>query len=111
MINSTLDDQSTPPSRDKFFEDLFEVLRDLLERPLDRFILSLVENLDKLLDGLSGLLQFYTSLLELVALLREVVVLLERFLVDMSELLKALVNGVQLLHELLTRDVSMLNDE
>ena len=92
LVYFPLNDQPPAASWNEFFEHFLEVLRDLFERPFDRFILPLIQNLDKLLDRLRRRVEVFAALDELVALFREVVILLEGLLVDVCELLEAIVD-------------------
>lgn len=103
LINPLLDDQFALARRHKLIEYFLEVLRHLLERPLDRLILPLIKHFDQLLDGFSRLLEVLSSFKQLVALLCEVRVLLESFLVDVSKFLEGFVDSMKFLDELCAR--------
>lgn len=100
LVYPTLNDQSAFASGDQLLKDLFKIARDLLERALYSLVFALVQHLYQLLDRLRRLVEVFSSLQKLIPLLREVVVLLERLLVDVSELLEAFVDGMQLLDQL-----------
>lgn len=59
----------------ELLKHLLKVLGNLLERPLDRLVLALVERGDELLDRVGGRLELRLSGVEIVTLLREVGVL------------------------------------
>ena len=107
LINTALYDKAASSSRYESLEDLLEVLRNLLERPFDGLVLSLIQYLNQLFDRLCRSFQVLFTFKQLVALFREVVVLLESLLVDVRKLLEALVNRVELLHELKGRRASV----
>jgi len=92
LINFPLNNQSSTTGWDELFKHFLKVFRDLFERSFDRFILPLIQNLDKLLDRLCRRVKVLAALDELVPLFREVIVLLECLLVDVPELLEAIVN-------------------
>lgn len=100
LINPALNNESPASCGHELLEHLLEVLRNLLECPLDSLVLALIKHIDELADGVCRLVELRPALLELIALLREVVVLLECFLVDVGELLERLVNLMQFLDEL-----------
>jgi len=100
LVDFPLNNQSPTASRDKLFKYFLEVLRDLFECPFDRLVLALIQNFDKLLDRLCGRVKVFATLDQLIPLFREVIVLLEGLLVDVRELLEAVVNFLQLLDKL-----------
>lgn len=106
LVYSSLDDQSTSTSGNQALKHFLKVARHLLERPLDRLVLSLVEHLHKLLDRCCRVIQILASLQELIALFRKRVVLLKRFLVHVSKLFEALVHGMKLLDQLAIQSMS-----
>ena len=92
LVNPSLNDQPPPSCRNKPLKYLLEILRNLLEGTLNRFVLALVEHLHQLIDRFCRFLKLFTTLPELVALFREVVVLFESLLVDVGEFLETLVD-------------------
>ena len=68
-------------------EDGGELFRDLLERTLDGFVLTLVKMRDELLDRLLRLVKFGTALEQMLLLAGKAVILFESLLVDMLEFL------------------------
>jgi hypothetical protein len=79
----------------QLFKDGRKLARDLLERPLDRLVLLLVEMLDERLDRLLRCVELLAPLQELVTLRREAVVLVERLLVDVLVLLEGFIDLAQ----------------
>ena len=92
LVNFSLDNQPPSARWDKLFKNFLKVFRNLFKCSFDRFILALIQNLNKLLDRLCGCIEVFPTLDQLIPLFREVVVLLEGFLVDVRELLEAVVN-------------------
>lgn len=112
-------DQPSLARGDELLKHLLKVLGNLLERPLDRLVLALVESGDELFDRVGGRLELRLSRVEIVALLREVGILsagmirkglegepkenaLVGLLVDSRESLERLVDLAQLSKELWT---------
>jgi len=100
LINFPLDYQPPAASGNELFKNLLKVFRNLFKRSFDRFILALIQNLDKFLDRLCGFIKVFATLNQLIPLFCEVIVLLESLLVDVCELLEAVVDFLQLLDQL-----------
>lgn len=64
-------------------EDGGELFRDLLERTLDGFVLTLVKMRDEFLNRLLRLVKFGTALEQMLLLAGKAVILFESLLVDM----------------------------
>lgn len=64
-------------------EDGGELFRDLLERTLDGFVLTLVKMRDEFLNRLLRLVKFGTALEQMLLLVGKAVILFESLLVDM----------------------------
>lgn len=100
LVDFPLNNQSPTANRDKLFKHFLEVLRNLFECSFDRFVLALIQNFDELLDRLCGCIKVFATLDQLIPLFREVIVLLKGLLIDVRELLEAVVNFLQLLDQL-----------
>lgn len=91
-VRLALDDEAPVARRHQLLKDGCELLRDLLERPLNRLVLLLVEMLDQGLDRLLRRVQLLAPLEKLLTLCGEAVVLIKRLLVDVLVLLERLVD-------------------
>lgn len=99
-INLFLHHQLALSSRHKRLEHLFKVLGHLLECPLDRLILALIERVDELFDAVGRVVELVSSRQVLVALLCEGLVLVKRLLVDMLVLFEGTADVVQFFQDL-----------
>ena len=93
LINLPLNNQPPTANWNKLFKYFLKVFRDLLECPFDCFVLPLIQNLDKLLDRLCGRVKVLAALDQLVPLSGEVIVLFEGLLVNVRELLEAIIDS------------------
>ena len=73
-------------------EDGGELFRDLLERTLDGFVLTLVKMRDEFLNRLLRLVKFGTALEQMLLLAGKAVILFESLLVDVGKFLETLVD-------------------
>ena len=100
LVDASLDDQLAPTCWHELLKHFLEVARDLLERPFDRLIFSLIQYFHEFLDGLGRLVEVLSTFEELITLLREVGILFERFLVHVGKLFQPFIDGMQFLDEL-----------
>jgi hypothetical protein len=99
-VNLLLHHQLALARRHECLKYLFKVLRHLLERPLDGFILALVEGFDEFLDTLGRLVELVSTSEVLVPLLGEGLVLVKGLFIDVLVLFERASDGVQLLEDL-----------
>lgn len=93
-IGLLLHDQSTPTGRHQSLKHLFKVFTDLLERPLDSFIFTLIKRLNELFDTFRRCVEVISTVQERLSFGREIGVLLKRFLVDVRESFEGFVDLV-----------------
>jgi hypothetical protein len=95
LISLALNDQPTTTSWNQTLEDRSKLLGDLFESSLDGLILSLIQDLDKVLDRRLRIIKFLSSLQQAVSLSGEVVVLFECLLVDMLVFLERIIDFLE----------------
>ena len=95
LVGLSLDDKTAAASGYQTLEDRCELLGDLLECPLNGFILALIQDFNKLRNRRLGVVKFLSSLGEGVSLGSKVVVLFEGFLVNSHILLESFVNFLE----------------
>lgn len=98
-VRLPLDNQPPTSRRHQLLKDFRKLPAHLLESPLDRLILPLIQHADQLLDALLRTIQLPAAVLQRLLLRREVVVLLKRLLVHVPVFLEGLVDFVQALDD------------
>lgn len=96
-ISFGLHDQLPPSTRNKLFKYFFKVFTDLLKRPFDSFIFTLIKSFNEFLNTLGGCIEFTTSFQEVVSFFGEIGILLKSFLVDVGEFLERFLHFMQFL--------------